>query len=252
MTIVCPKCMQKAADDQRICPRCGTILLSASQRHELIHKPGENGSQNEGSIPVGSARAASGTSTGRRGSASATTTPVSSADALKEALEYIDSGGNKKPPGSRRKTGEAAAPERRVSRPWAVTIGVTLLAAIGVGAFFGLTGGSGPAPARTDAKTTTTVPQGPLFNFNGAGPSTTGTFTTTSAFNFTYRVTCTAALGSPVTFELLRGGHPVDQVLSTEGSTQEDGTQPGFGTAGTFTIAVKAPTSCDWSLSGST
>jgi hypothetical protein len=251
MTIVCPKCMQKAADDQRICARCGTILLSASQRHELIHKPGENGSQNEGAISVGSARSTSGTSAGRRGGTRATTTSTNPADALKEALEYIDTG-NKKPGGGRRSAGGGAGPERRVSRRWALTIGVTLLAAIGVGAFFGLSGGSGPSSTGTGTSTTTTVSQGAIFNFNGAGPSTTGTFTTTSAFTFTYRVTCTAVLNSPVTFELLRGARPIDQVLSTQGSKENDGSQPGFGTAGTFTIAVKSPTACDWSLSGST
>jgi hypothetical protein len=254
MTIVCPKCMHKAADEERVCPRCGTILLTAKQRRDLIHQPSENGN-GETANPSGNGRV---TLRSRRRSAGSaghlSPTPVATSlspdDALRDALEYLNSA-DERPPTRRRVYQGDPEKERKVNRTWLITIGTTVVLAVGVLAFF-LLKGSPPKPATSG--TTQTTSSNPanseIFEFNGAGASTTGPFTTPSAFALTYHVTCTAALKAPVFFTLMHSGKADGQLESNIGNTTEENTIPSFGRAGTFTISVKAPSSCDWTVSG--
>jgi len=255
MTIVCPKCMHKAADDERVCPRCGTILLTATQRRDLIHKPAEDGDGDGGNANgkfAVRARRRSGSAPGDAPARTSVATSLSADDALRDALEYLQSVDDRPPPRRRAYPGEPDK-ERKINRAWLVTIGATVLVAAGVLAFFLLTGSPPKATTSGSTQTTTSNPaNAEIFQFNGAGPSTTGPFSTPSAFALSYHVTCTAALKTPVSFTLMRSGKPDGQVDSNVGSTQEENTVPAFGAAGTFTISVKSPSSCDWTVSGRT
>jgi hypothetical protein len=232
MTIVCPKCMHKAADEERVCPRCSTILLSPEQRQALVHRP-TNGERK------GSPRRSESTAKASGSPTTGLATSVDPSDALREALEYLETKGDNPPPRRRRYIPEAA------------TIGATVAVAIGVGLFFGLTGSHASPSDTTSTPTTAANPaNAAIFQFNGAGASTTGPFTSPSAFTLGYRLTCTENLTTAVKFELLRAGHVVDAISSDIGSKQEDNTDPAFGGAGTFTISVNAPSSCDWTVSG--
>jgi hypothetical protein len=251
MTIVCPKCMNKAADEERVCPRCGTILLSAKQRQELIRRS-SNG-ENEAATAPPRRRSAARAGTEDQAGTTGLATSVNPADALREALEAIESLGDSPPPRRRVYQSKADQPKRKVTRGWAVTIAVSAVVALGVGLFFGLQGSSPSTNAATSTPTTAGNPaNAAIFQFNGAGASTTGPFTSPSAFTLGYKVTCTASLTNPAKFELLREGHVADQVSSSVGSTQESGIDPAFGGAGTFTISVNAPSTCDWTVSGTT
>lgn len=263
---MCPKCMHKSADEERVCGRCGALLLSAAQRRKMARGPAEahvkrtrseNGSGSGASSMVLTA-----------GDGVATKDGSAEAIAIREALEYLDTSGDRRSSEDRRSpTDRRTATDRRfagdrratragptsghkVSRAWLITIGVTVLVAIGFGVFLGLRGGTnasgtvGTTASSTSAKTVS------LFQFTGSGPSTTGPFTATAAFTFSYTVSCQGALQSPAVFELLRAGHAVGGVATGVGGVLESGNEPSFGTSGTFTVQVNAPVSCTWTVSG--
>ncbi len=252
MTIVCPKCMHKAADEERVCPRCGTILLSAKQRQELIHSA-TNGESEAAPAPAPTRRRSAGRTAPVNAGTSGVATSDNPAEALREALEALESLGDSPPPRRRVYQSKADQPKRKVSRGWATTIGISAAVALGVGLFFGLQGSSPSTNAGTSTPTTAGNPaNAAIFQFNGAGASTTGPFTSPSAFTLGYKVTCTASLTKPATFELLREGKVISQVASSVGGTQQSGIQSAFGGSGTFTISVDAPSTCDWTVSGTT
>ncbi len=105
---------------------------------------------------------------------------------------------------------------------------------------------------RRDTPSSATATTTSLFQFDGSGPSTTGPFTATGSFTFSYTLTCPEDLATPATFELLRAGRSIEDVASGVGSLQESGNQPDFGASGTFTVSVDAPATRAWTVSGDT
>jgi len=192
---------------------------------------------------------------------------VSAAATIREALEYFDTADegrtapDRRAPADRRtgdrRDGErrdaAGPPARKGNRAWLIAMGVTVVVAIVVGLLLGLGGGSNASGSggggTASSATATTVS---LFQFTGSGPSTTGPFTTTGAFTLSYTVSCQEDLADPAVFQLMRAGHPVSEAASGVGGLTEAGSEPAFGTSGTFTVAVSAPTSCTWTVSGGT
>lgn len=256
VTIVCPKCMHKAADEERVCVRCGALLLSAAERRRVARRHAEesNGKQ------VNSENGASTRSPVLQMDADRIAPADESAEAIaiREALAYLDAPADRRAtpdrrsPAERRSSGSGSKEGHKENRAWLIPIAVTLLVAIGLGVFFSLGSGSnthapGGSTAPSATATTTT-----LFQFTGSGPSTTGPFTTTGAFTFSYTITCQEDLGSPVVFQLLRAGRSIGEAASSVGGLQESGNEPSFGTAGTFTVTVDAPPSCTWMVSGET
>jgi hypothetical protein len=245
--------MHKAADEERVCPRCGTILLSAKQRQELIRSATNGDGEVAAATAPSRRRSAGRTGPGDKAGTPGLATSDNPADALREALEALESLGESPPPRRRVYQSKADQPKRKVNRGLVTTIVVSLAVALGVGLFFGLKG----SPPRSNTGTSTPTTSGnpanaAIFQFNGAGASATGPFTSPSAFTLGYKVTCTASLTKAATFELLREGKVVDQVASSVGTTQESGIQSAFGGSGTFTISVDAPSTCDWTVSGTT
>lgn len=252
MTIVCPKCMHKSDDDEHVCEKCGALLVSASGRREVVRAP-DDASTHDPSDLIASIRSGE---SGSAGGARVTQVPIGtdkiatngdSAEAIRDALEYLESGRDKsKSP--RRYPGPTVKPPRRINQGWFVTIGITVLAIIVVILFFTLTGSSNNSGTKAGATQLTNPTL--LFEFTGSGPSTTGSFITNSPFNFKYHLSCQPALTTPASFILLKDGTKVAEVTSNTGDTVEKGTASPIGASGTYTISVQAPTSCNWTISG--
>ena len=187
MKIVCPKCMYKAADAERVCPRCGTILLSARQRRDLIHKPQDeaenaNGNGNgTGNFTARSSRRHSRQVPGDTMITTGVAPSLSPEHALRDALQYLESV-DERPPRRRIYRGGGPEKERNVSRRWLMTIAATVLVAAGVLSVFLLEGSPPKSTSPVTSQTAATNPaNAEIFQFNGAGASTTGPFTTPSA-----------------------------------------------------------------------
>jgi hypothetical protein len=91
-----------------------------------------------------------------------------------------------------------------------------------------------------------------LFQYNGTGVGTTNSFTTTAPFTFAYSLSCPVAVSKPVAFGLLKDGDNIDLVDSNIGAKTEKGTHPDFGAKGSYEISVNAPSTCSWTVSGTT
>jgi hypothetical protein len=252
MTIVCPKCMRRSEDDETVCAKCGAILRSPTQPRGEAGTPGNAEAVNAtGSL----------SSTGPNGSTSPAdiaqvstgtgnvTTNDDSAEAIRDALDYLESG-SRKPKSPTTFAGSTAKPPRPDKQKWIITIGITALVILAIGLFFGLSGSSKNSAGDKGAATDTTVAK-VLFQNTGSGTSTTGSFTTNAPFKFSYDLSCQPALAAPVAFMLLKDNTKVDEVMSNAGNTVEKGTHSGFGVSGVYTISVQAPTSCSWTISGS-
>ena len=254
--------MHKSADEERVCGRCGGLLLNAAERRKVARAHAE---ESDGKR-VNSENGTSARSPVLQMDTDRTSRVDETAEAIaiREALEYLDASADRRatadrrsPPerraaGERRSNGAASKGTHKENRAWLIPIAVTVLLAIGLGLFFSLGGSSktqapGGSTAPSATATTTT-----LFQFTGSGPSTTGPFTTTGAFTFTYTVTCQEDLANPVVFQLLRAGRSIGEAASSVGGLQESGNEPSFGTSGTFTVSVTAPPSCTWMVSGET
>jgi hypothetical protein len=272
MTIVCPKCMSKSADDVNICGKCGSPLLSAAERR-VISVPldfdpddisgGPSGTGSRASTGVGQRKV--GVGTGK------IATNGDSAAAIREALEHLESSTEYKArvqptrtqpdrvqPGRTQpgrtgpgRTGPGGKAAPKFNRKALVTIVATVLAIIAVSLYFGLKG-SPAAPASHSSGPGPTATTTLLFQFAGSGTSTTGSFTTTAPFKFSYRVACTTTLTKPVTFTLVKDGKKVDLATSGVGNAVESGTLDDFGVGGAYAFSVNAPSPCTWTVSGAT
>jgi hypothetical protein len=253
--------MHKSPDEERVCGRCGGLLLNAAERRKVAraHSDESNTKQVNSENGAGPRSRTLQIDTARV----APKDESASAIAIREALEYLDSPPDRRATpdrrtpaerraGDRRATEAGSKPSHKENRAWLIPLGVTLLVATGLAVFFSLHGGSsasGPGGTTAPSATPTTTT---LFQFTGSGPSTTGPFTATAAFTFSYSVTCQENLAGPVMFQLLRAGRSIGQVASSSGGLRESGNEPSFGTSGTFTVSVSAPTSCTWMVSGQT
>ncbi|MGO9341318.1 MAG: hypothetical protein ACLP6E_02180 [Acidimicrobiales bacterium] len=255
--------MHKSADDDRVCGRCGALLLTASERRKLVRARAQAPTANP-AAPENGARPGSAPTAVATGQRVAAKDESAQAIAIREALEHLDSAEERRSVPDRRVPVERRTADRRdtaapskglkISRAWLIAMVVTVLVAIAIGLFLGLGGGSNASSGSgggtpSSGPTATTVS---LFQFTGSGPSTTGPFTTTTAFTFSYTVNCQEDLADPAVFQLMRAGHPLSQVASGVGGLTESGNEPSFGMSGTFTVAVSAPTSCTWTVSGET
>jgi hypothetical protein len=260
--------MHKLPDDVDICGKCGSPLLSAAQRRvtsvpldldpDKLSGPPPGTRQTESRASTGLHERKVGVTTGK------IATNGDSAAALQEALEYLESASEHKqlpprtmagrPPPGRTPPGRAGTqrkPQPKFNRKALATIVATVVAIIAVSLYFGLKGtpaapashSGGPGPTQT-----TTL----LFQFAGSGESTTGSFTTTAPFKFSYRVACTTTLVKPVTFTLVRDGKKVDLATSGVGNAVESGTLENFGDGGAYAFSVDAPSPCTWTVSGAT
>jgi hypothetical protein len=259
MTIVCPKCMHKSDDDDQVCEKCGA-MLHATQRRDAPGSPaGPDWADLTGSGSRYGSRATAGDAPS---SPNAKTARVvigteriasngDSADAIREALAYVESGSDKSKAQTRYQP-KGTRPRRRIDQKLMATIVITVIAVIAVTLIFVLTGSS---PSKAGTKGGGTAPATSptlLFQFSGSGPDTTGSFVTSAPFTFSYRLSCQPALATPSTFVLLKDKTKVDEVSSNVGATVEKGTHTQFGTAGSYTISVEAPSSCSWTVSGLT
>ncbi len=262
VTIVCPKCMHKSADEETVCGRCGGLLLSAAQKRKLVVDQADEAPRtmtaSDNGVGLGSTRVAQ-----RVGERVAVKEESAEAKAIREALEYLGSSdespakaadrrtaADRRSTTDRRQTGGPPTPARKVNSTWLVTIGITLLVAIGLGLFLGLGGGSNASSPTSTTGPSASAATVSLFQFTGSGPSTTGPFTAGATFTFSYTVNCPKDLATPAVFQLLRAGRSVGQVSSSVGGLRESGNQPSFGTVGTFTVSVNAPPTCTWTISG--
>lgn len=272
--------MHKSPDGERVCGRCGALLLTVSERRNVVRRQAEASRRADTEAgrradTEASRRADSENGSGsgaaptvvKAGNSVATDDKTASAIAIREALEYLGSSAeaerrstpDRRSSSDRRSTGEKRAvagggstPGRKVNRGWLITIGLTLLVAIGLGLFLGLGSGSSASAPGGSTPSSATATTTSLFQFDGSGPSTTGPFTTTGAFTFSYTLTCPEDLATPAIFELIRAGRSIGDVASGVGTLQESGNQPDFGTSGTFTVSVDAPATCAWTVSGDT
>ncbi len=254
--------MHKSDGDERVCGNCGGILLTPAEHRKLVRARAQQSLAGQASVENG-ARQGSGPTVRTVARKLATRGANPELAAIHEALDYLRSTDDRssmpdrRAPADRRATDrrdtEGPSQGRKPSRGWLIAIGVTVVIAIVVGLVLGTGGGgsnaSGSGGGADSGATATTIS---LFQFTGSGPSTTGPFTTTSAFTFSYTVTCQEVLADPAVFQLLRAGHDVGEVSSGVGTLTLTGSQPAFGTAGTFTVAVDAPTSCTWTVDGDT
>ena len=252
MTIVCPKCMHKAADDDHVCERCGGALAGASERRPVVSSTAGVDSSNSTSSRSSRRVSRSGVATFDKQQVAGN---GDSAADIREALEYLEAANQNKPMARIEYSDDDARPKveprRKVNRTWLTTIIVTVVAAIALSLFFGLSGSS--SPSTVTKGTNGSVPaQTPtlLFQFAGTGTKTTGSFTASGAFKFAYRVSCQTAIAAPATFSLLRSGVKVGEVVSGSGATSESGSEKSFGVAGSFTLSIDAPPSCSWSVAG--
>jgi len=257
MTIVCPKCMHKAGDDERVCAKCGALLLSAAQRRDVVRAPDDSAAAKSGgsrpktgpgdsspSLSVGPTQIAA----GREKIA----TNGDSAEAIREALEYLESGADRKATYQSKYVPKGAKPERRINQKWLATIVITVLAVIAVSLFFGLKSSPSSNTGSKGAGNTPVTSATLLFQYSGSGTSTTGSFVTSAPFMFSYRLSCQSPLTVPSTFVLLKDRTKVDVVSSNVGAAVEKGTQSNFGAGGAYTISVDAPPTCTWTILGLT
>jgi len=262
MTIVCPKCMHKSDDDERVCAKCGAMLLSAAHRRGFVRAPDDAGDPARAlssTVTPGPAASASvGISDLAKSSDKKSNDKIATngdaAGAIRDALEYLESSGGKSKP-QIKYSGQGATPTRddkprRIDEKWLATIVITFLAVIAVSLFFGLSGSS-PSATKGGGTTNSTTPT-LIFEYSGSGTSTTGSFIANGPFTFTYKLSCQPALTTPATFVLLKDNTKVDQVASAQAGTSVNGTHTDFGASGTYRISVDAPTSCTWTLSGLT
>ncbi len=253
--------MHKSDGDERVCGNCGGILLTPAEHRKLVRARALQSVAGQAGVENG-ARPGSGPTVRTVTRKLETKEANPELAAIREALDYLQSTDDRRSmpdrraPADRRDTDrrdtEGPSGGRTPSRGWLIAIGVTVVVAIVVGLVLGTGGGSnssGSGGGTASSATATTIS---LFQFTGSGPSTTGPFTTTSAFTFSYTVTCQEVLADPAVFQLLRAGHDIGEVSSGVGTRTLTGSQPAFGTGGTFTVAVGAPTSCTWTVSGDT
>jgi hypothetical protein len=273
MTIVCPKCMHKSGDDERVCGKCGAPLLSAAQRRVInvpvgfdpdeISGAPSGSQQTDSSAPTGLHERKVGVGPGKIASNG------DSAAAIREVLEHLETSTEYKAKAQPSRTQPGTQPGRtppgrtgpgrpgagkaqpKFNRKALFSIVGTVVVIIAVILYFGLKGSpaapashsSGPGPTPT-----TTL----LFQFAGSGTSTTGSFTTTGPFKFDYRVACTTTLTKAVSFTLVKDGKKVDFATSGVGNAVESGALDNFGIGGAYAFSVDAPSPCTWTVSGST
>ena len=268
MTIVCPKCMHKSADDVNVCGKCGAPLLAAGARR-VINVPIDFDPDEIAGAPSGTrqtdARATTGVNQRKVGAgAGQVASNGDSAAAIREALEHLETTTEYRPkvqspraqpgrtPPSRTGPGRPGAgkAQPKFSPKALITIVATVVAVIAVILYFGLKS-SPAAPASHSAGPAPTSTTALLFQFAGSGTSSTGSFTTTASFKFNYRVACTAVLTKPVSFTLVKDGKKVDLATSGVGNAVESGTLDDFGVGGAYAFSVDAPAPCTWTVSGS-
>src|ERR1700722_3203318 len=180
MTIVCPKCMQKSDDDEQVCAKCGALLLSAApQRRGVVRAPDhiDDATRSLSStVATGPAASASVGISDLARSNDKIATNGDSAGAIRDALEYLESGGDKSKPQIKYSDHRTKPPRdikpRRIDQKWLVTIVVTILAVIAVSLFFGLSGSS--PKTGTNGGTTNSTTSTVIFQYSGSGTSTTG------------------------------------------------------------------------------
>jgi hypothetical protein len=233
MTNVCPKCMHTSADEQSVCERCGTPLLSTAPGGDAVHPTAD-------------------LAPGRPTSSPRSTTATGHKSAITDVIEYLESTAHPKPKAQLPSEEQDAKPERRINRSSKITIAVVVVAVIAIGLFFGLDGTSSGTPTTNTGTPTAAKTPALLFQFAGSGSSTTGTFSSTAPFTFTYKLTCQNVITTPYKFELLRNAANIGLVDSKIGAKVENGTQKNFGKSGTSAIAVDTPSTCKWVISGST
>jgi hypothetical protein len=259
MTIVCPKCMHKSDDDDQVCEKCGALLHS-TQRRDAAGLPVD---PDWADLAGAGSLSGAGTTAGRASSSpNAKTGRVvigteriasngDSADAIREALAYVEAGSDKSK-AQTRYIPKGSKPRRRIDQKLLATIVITVIAVIAVVLIFVLTGSSPSKAGTKGGGTTPATSPTLLFQFSGTGQDTTGSFVTSGPFTFSYRLSCQPALTTPSVFVLEKNKTKVDEVASNVGSTLERGTHTQFGTAGTYTISVDTPSSCSWTVSGLT
>jgi hypothetical protein len=253
--------MHKSEGEERVCGNCGGILLTPAEHRKLVRARAQQSLAGQAGVGNG-ARPGSGPTVKTVTRKLETKGANPELAAIREALDFLQSTDDRRAmpdrraPADRRDTDRrdtqgGPSQGRRPSRGWLIAIGVTVVVAIVAGLVLGTGGGSnaGAGGGTASSATATTIS---LFQFTGSGPSTTGPFTTTSAFTFSYTMTCQEVLADPAVFQLLRAGHDIGEVSSDVGTHTLTGSQSAFGTAGTFTVAVDAPTSCTWTVSGDT
>lgn len=255
MTIVCPKCMHKSADEEHVCGKCGALLLRAEERRVITAPEDVDPADLSGSpsaIRQTDPRSATKVDKPRSSVGARKTAPSENPiDAIKEALALLGDTAEQKPQVKARPPTENRKPDRRINRGPLPTIVVMVVAIIAVSLYFGLKGSSSAGPVKTGGPGPT-AGSTLLFQFAGSGKATTGSFATKAPFKLTYRVACPSAPTQLATFALQKGTTKIDTVTSAVGNSVESGTRADFGIAGTFTFLVDVPPPCTWTISGST
>lgn len=276
MTIVCRKCMHKSREGTEVCPACGSILVKAADRHVV---DADDNVEVDGAQPKDSPSAASSSASVRKfinspeGVAKQRARDearVESDEAMRKALANLSTSGkdksgssspysNGKRPGTANASKEDRKPLWKRDPKLTAIAGGTLLVALVVGLVFGLGGSSGSSNNSGYNKNGTTkvvsipgsVSQS-IFQFSGEGSGVTSAFTSTGTFDLSYKISCPTPLTSPTTFKLVKGTSLVAEISSGVSSAKESGSQPSFGSAGTFNVSVDTPSTCTWLVRGDT